>query len=106
MTIAEHVPGAWPEGTRPSSTHSLIRAAPHLPEGQEPPRSEILPKGFVSGASFVLDVPDLPPAVWGVGGDVLWAEGEACMIAAPQGVGKTTLAHQLVRARLGLQSGV
>jgi hypothetical protein len=61
---------------------------------------------FVSGGSFVLDVPDSPPAVWGEGGDVLWAEGEACMIAAPQGVGKTTTAFQLVRARLGLQDSV
>lgn len=61
---------------------------------------------FVSGARFVLDVPETPPAVWGEGSDVLWAEGEALMIAAPQGVGKTTLAFQLVRARLELQPDV
>jgi hypothetical protein len=61
---------------------------------------------FVSGGSFVLDVPDSPPAVWGIDGEVLWAEGEACMIAAPQGVGKTTMAFQVVRARLGLQDSV
>ncbi|HTJ71458.1 MAG TPA: AAA family ATPase [Actinospica sp.] len=61
---------------------------------------------FIPGGSFVLDVPDVPAAVWGNGADVLWPEGEALMIAAPQGVGKTTLAFQLVRARLGLQSSV
>lgn len=68
--------------------------------------SDAIPDRFVPGGSFVLDVPDTPAAVWGAGGDVLWAEGEALMIAAPQGVGKTTLAFQLVRARLGLQDGV
>lgn len=61
---------------------------------------------FATGAEFVLDVPEVPPAVWGNGSDVLWAEGEALMIAAPQGVGKTTLAFQVVRARLELQPDV
>ena len=57
---------------------------------------------LVPGGSFVLDAPDTPAAVWGTGKDVLWAEGEALMIAGPQGVGKTTLANQLIKARLGL----
>lgn len=61
---------------------------------------------FVAGGAFVLDVPETPPAVWGTGGDVLWAEGEALMITAPQGAGKTTVAFQVVRARLGLQDEV
>lgn len=63
-------------------------------------------KQFVTGGTFVLDAPENPPAIWGSDGDVLWAEGESVMIAAPQGVGKTTLAFQLVRARLGLQEEV
>lgn len=61
---------------------------------------------LIPGGSFVLDVPETPPAVWGEGGDVLWPEGEALMIGAPQGVGKTTLAFQIVRGRLGLQDKV
>ncbi|MCM1939488.1 AAA family ATPase [Streptomyces sp. G3] len=61
---------------------------------------------FKPGGSFFLDVPEAPPAVWGSGGDVLWAEGEALLISAPQGVGKTTLANQLIRARMGLQETV
>ncbi|MEU1303322.1 AAA family ATPase [Streptomyces shenzhenensis] len=65
-----------------------------------------LPKSFVPGGSFFLNVPSTPPAVWGTGGDVLWAEGEALVLAGPQGVGKTTIAHQLIRARLGLQDSV
>lgn len=56
----------------------------------------------ISGGAFILDAPPEPPAVWGRGQDVLWAEGEALMICGPAGVGKTTLAVQLVAARLGL----
>ncbi|MCT9078782.1 AAA family ATPase [Streptomyces fulvoviolaceus] len=75
-------------------------------EAEANDESDDLPQSFVTGGSFVLDVPDTPPAIWGAGGDVLWAEGESLIIAAPQGVGKTTVAFQLVRARLGLQSEV
>lgn len=58
----------------------------------------------IKGGSFLLDVPDLPPAIWGKGEDILWARGEALLIAGPQGTGKTTLAGQLLRAALGLGS--
>lgn len=61
---------------------------------------------FVSGAAFILDAPTEVPAVWGTGNDVLWSDGEALMIAAGNGLGKTTLAVQLVRARLGLDGKV
>lgn len=57
---------------------------------------------FIDGAQFILDAPDEIPAVWGRGQEVLWAEGEALMICGGNGLGKTTLAAQLVRARLGL----
>ncbi|KUN95429.1 AAA family ATPase [Streptomyces caeruleatus] len=72
---------------------------------QDAPAAAALP-AFKTGGAFFQDVPETPPAVWGHGSEVLWAEGEALLIAAPQGVGKTTLAHQLIRARLGLQDGV
>lgn len=64
------------------------------------------PDLFKRGGSLILDVPETPVAIWGDGEHVIWAEGEALMIAAPQGVGKTTVALQVVRARLGLQSKV
>ena len=57
---------------------------------------------FIDGGAFIFDQPDIIPAVWGRGSAVLWAEGESLMIAGPMGLGKTTLAGQLVRARLGL----
>lgn len=73
---------------------------------QPPEETEVLPNLFVGGGSFFLDVPETPAAIWGEGADVLMAEGEALIIAAPQGVGKTTIALQFVRARLGLQDSV
>jgi hypothetical protein len=54
------------------------------------------------GASFILDIPDEIPALWGTGQRVLWAEGESLMIFGATGLGKTTLAGMLVRAQLGV----
>lgn len=56
----------------------------------------------VDGASFILDAPDRVPAVWGHDDVVGWSVGEPLVIAAPPGVGKTTLMAQLVKGRLGL----
>lgn len=61
---------------------------------------------FIPGGSFILDVPDKTPAVWGRDGDVLWAEGEALIVCGPNGVGKTTIAGQLLAGRLGLMPNV
>lgn len=61
---------------------------------------------FLTGGAFVLDgSPDLEPR-WGTKSDLLWACGESLMIAAPPGVGKTTVATQLVEALVGLSSDV
>lgn len=55
---------------------------------------------YLRGGSFLLDIPEDTPSVWGDGKHVLWPEGEACMIAGPTGVGKSTLAGQVVRGLL------
>ena len=57
---------------------------------------------FRRGGSFLLDVPETPPALWGSEGQVLWARDESLILCGPAGTGKTTLAAQLVMARLGL----
>jgi replicative DNA helicase len=57
------------------------------------------------GGDFILDEPQIIPAVWGTGERVLWAEGEGVMITGHQGVGKTTVAQQLVLHRIGLRTG-
>lgn len=55
---------------------------------------------FVDGGSFIHSISDTTPAVWGSGDDVLWAEGEGLIVAGPQGVGKSTLAGNLVEAMI------
>lgn len=54
----------------------------------------------VSGGPFILDVPDKIPTLWADGERILWAEGETMMIAGGQGLGKTTLAGQILRAQI------
>lgn len=56
--------------------------------------------------TFLLSMPEKPEPVWGQGDTVLWAQGESLMIAGGPGLGKTTLAGQLVRARIGFQRSV
>lgn len=58
------------------------------------------------GGSWLLDAPEETPTIWGRGTEVLWARGEALMIAGPQGVGKTTLASQILKGCLSLQDEV
>ncbi len=58
----------------------------------------------VDGWAFISEASDRVPANWGDGDAVLWAEGEGLLLVGPDGVGKSSLAQQLVRARLGLCS--
>jgi len=58
---------------------------------------------FIPGGSFILDRPDTVPAIWGEGDNVLWAEGEALIIAGPAGVGKTTVGQQVLLAAIGVR---
>lgn len=56
---------------------------------------------FAPGGDFILDLPAEPPALWGEGENVLHADGEALILAGPQGTGKTTLGQQLALGRAG-----
>lgn len=60
---------------------------------------------ILDGASFLLTETTRVPAIWGTDTDVLWAEGEPTMICGLPGVGKTTIAGQVLRARLGIGDG-
>ena len=57
---------------------------------------------IIKGGTFVYDIPEATPAVWGQGDQILWAEGEPLMIAGPTGVGKSTIAAQLLAGRVGI----
>jgi AAA domain/Bifunctional DNA primase/polymerase, N-terminal len=91
-------PSAVPKGEAPLS---YIGSAAIAPEPQPEPAETRY--GFVPGGTFILDTDPNPVAVWGRGESVLMASGEALIIAAPQGCGKTTLAGQLILGRCGFE---
>lgn len=82
-----------PAETEPNAFHEVPRIV-------EPVRHRA-----VDGATFVRSVPEEVPSVWGDGGRVLQAEGEAVMIVGPDGVGKTTIAQGLTLHRIGVGNG-
>lgn len=55
---------------------------------------------------YLFDQDDTAISLWGDDDRILWAEGEALMIAGGMGLGKTTLAGQIIRAQLGLDTTV
>lgn len=69
-------------------------------EPDQPP-----PDRAVGGGSFLLDLPEGIPAVWGEGTSVLWPQGEPLYIAGGVGTGKTTLGGQVAFARVGIGPG-
>jgi replicative DNA helicase len=108
--LADLVPGAaaiYTEDEALAELHDIYSRYEAGDPGEDAPApgpgtllSRLLPGGCI------LDVPALPGAIWGAGSDILWAAGQSLIIAGPDGVGKTTLAANLVQARLGLTKSV
>lgn len=65
---------------------------------------ERAPVRDLDGETFVFEQPSSPPALWGSGGEVIQSPGESLEIIGPEGVGKSTLAQQLILGRLGIIS--
>jgi len=59
---------------------------------------------YQTGGHFIFNHGEPCEPVWGDGKQILWGEGEPLMLAAPIGAGKTSLAQQLVLARLGVRA--
>ena len=87
-------------------TDRLPPAPPVAPVPVVVEQPRVSTEGYLRPGSWLLTLPPNPPAVWGEGESILWAQGEALMLAALPGLGKTTLAGQLVRARMGLDAKV
>ncbi len=100
---ADDTPRTIPDRS-PKPTHSVVNGTTPITEpdpntsafGDHPPHD---------AAHYLFDTDDITTALWGDGDNILWAEGEALMIAGGMGLGKTTLAGQLIRAQLGLPPG-
>ena len=58
--------------------------------------------GAVTGGAFIFGQEAELEPIWGTPQRCAWAAGEALMIFGPQGTGKTTIAQQLMKGRLGL----
>lgn len=67
------------------------------PFGEYPP---------VDAGDWLFKTDDTVVELWGKGDEIIWAEGEAFLLAGGQGLGKSTLAGQLVRGQLGFQDEV
>ncbi|MEU0443868.1 DnaB-like helicase N-terminal domain-containing protein [Streptomyces tendae] len=95
-------PGADPEAIR-SEVEAEMRAEREraLASGQGR-----LSRFARDGWSFVKETGADAAPLWGTPDKTVWAPGESLMIVGAPGVGKTTLAHQVIFARLGLQETV
>ncbi|WP_371633099.1 AAA family ATPase [Streptomyces sp. NBC_01259] len=95
--------GATAPGADPAEVRSLL--ATSLSEAADRARRSSggrLQRYAVDGWSFVADTPATTEPVWGTPGKAAWASGESLMLVGPPGVGKSTIAQQIVLARLGL----
>ncbi|MFD9822673.1 DnaB-like helicase N-terminal domain-containing protein [Streptomyces violascens] len=94
--------GADPEEVRVlvnTSVQELAARARHSSGGR-------LQQYAKDGWSFVASTPEEADPIWGHRGKAAWETGESLMLVGPPGVGKSTIAQQLVMARLGLLSHV
>lgn len=99
--MTAEIVGGIADDPTPASTDSDDPGGTETPPTpEESMLTNPLSSRFTPGDAFILDQPDDVPAIWGDGDEVLWAEGEALMIAAPPGVGKTTIAGQVIRCRV------
>ena len=64
------------------------------------------PRRALDGADWLESQPEGVPSIWGNSENVLWAEGEPLMIYGPDGVGKTSVAQQIVLHICGVRPQV
>lgn len=99
--IVEDLQETLKTGTDTAEIVELLALHAAALQAQDMDRSNRL----VDGASFALEAPPEVPTIWGRGGEVGWAQGEALILVGPAGIGKTTLMQRLVLARIGVGPG-
>lgn len=89
---------------------SVLAASPSVaPPGEpddSPEDTPPAPDTTRNGACFILDEAADLEARWGERSQVLWARGESLMVVGPPGVGKTTLAGQILAGLIGVLTEV
>ncbi|MEU6001624.1 DnaB-like helicase N-terminal domain-containing protein [Streptomyces sp. NPDC047197] len=99
--------GATAEGADPEEVRALVSASVQdLAARSRRSAGGRLQQYAEDGWSFVTSTPGEAEPVWGHRGKAAWEAGESLMLVGPPGVGKSTIAQQLVLARLGLLSQV
>jgi replicative DNA helicase len=99
--------GATAEGAEPEEIRTLLNVS--LQEISDRSRRSSggrLQRYATDGWAFVTDTATETAPVWGEPGKAAWASGESLMLVGPPGVGKSTIAQQVVLSRLGLLSQV
>lgn len=106
-TAVRVLQGATAPGADPSEVRALLTATLNAAVDRARRSSGgRLQRYAQDGWSFVSDTPAGATPLWGTAGKTAWASGESLMLVGPPGVGKSTIAQQIVMARLGLLSAV
>lgn len=92
------------EGADPAQIRVLLQSALDSTGWRGSSGGGRLSRFAVDGWDFVNSLGTEVPPVWGTPEQTGWASGESLMVVGPPGVGKSTIAHQLVMARLGFQA--
>jgi replicative DNA helicase len=85
--------------TNPRDTDEITEAAAAIT------RERVVggPRRALDGGEWLATQPEGCPSVWGTTDRVLWAQGEPLMIYGPDGVGKTSVAQQIVLHLCGIR---